>query len=120
MCQHSWYNKNRRKYGRKPNTKRARGIPRKDKGKKRGFRKKDWNTYLPDVAVEEWVGPPPEIPKNERTQMIYIRMYNFYVNEYGIVQDRIIAMQRTMEKFKASDMRVAKAIQFAKYVLSTA
>lgn len=74
---------------------------------------------LPDVEVEEWVGPPPEIPKNENTQLIYIRMYNFYVREFDYTRDKVEAMRNTMVKFHASDTRIAKAIQFAKYILAT-
>lgn len=119
MCQHSWYDKNRRHYGPKPNTRRARGLPRRDKGKRKVFTRNNSYSGLPDLQVEEWIGPPPEIPQNERTQMIYIRIYNYYVNEYGECRDKVIALQRTMAKFGASDMRVAKAIRFAKYVLAT-
>ena len=119
MCQHSYYDKNRRHYGRKPNTRRARGLPRTDKGKKRIFNKCAAYNNLPDVVSDVWLGPPPEIPANERTQLIYIRMYNYYVNEYGKIYDRVVALKRTMVKFRASDIRVVKAINFAKYILAT-
>lgn len=120
MCQHSWYDKNRRHHGPKPNTRRARGLKRRDFGKKKKdfyVRTKEYDE-LPDITVGEWVGPPPEIPKNAHTQVIYVRIYNYYVNEFGLCNDKLIAMQNTMIKFKSSDARVAKAIKFAKYLLT--
>ena len=119
MCQHSWYDKKRRHYGPKPNTRRERGLPRRDKGKHHKFVRNNIYNNLPDISVDSWVGDAPEIPSSAKTQEFYIRMYNYYVSEFGKIGDKIVAMQRTMVKFRASDIRVAKAIQFAKYVLAT-
>lgn len=120
MSQHSSYNpKRKRRYGPKPNTRRARGLRRRDAGKKKGPRASKVQDVLPqvetDYAVEEAM-----LPTNQRTLKKYIRIYNWYVGKYQLYYDREICLEATSQAFKCRVETVEKAIACCKYILAVA
>lgn len=117
MCQHSWYDKNRRHYGRKPNTRRARGLPSRALGVKRGPTVKKPIETLPAVGVDRDV-KLVEIPMSMLTIRKYSKMYNWYVDKYQMFYDKEICMQMTAEKFHTRIETVKKAIDVCKMILT--
>jgi hypothetical protein len=120
MTQHSWYNKNRRHYGPKPNTRKARGLKRRDAGKKRFVSSIKTYDYLPGVGVDKEV-EVVSIPSSMKVLKRYIKMYNYYVNRYQLYRDKKICMELVMEKFELKTVNpVKRAIKVCKYILATA
>lgn len=119
MTQHSWYNKNRRHYGRKPNTRRERGLRRRDYGKKKIYqriRTFDNLEEVKDLTVE--VVP---VPRSMAVLKRYIKMYNMYVNRYQLFRDKDVCIELVMKKFEIKQKRtVEKAIKVCKYIIATA
>jgi hypothetical protein len=119
MTQHSWYNKNRRHYGRKPNTRRARGLKRRDAGKKRIYQKLKTFDNLEEVRDREVEVVP--VPRSMSVLKRYIRMYNMYVNRYQLFRDKKVCIELVMKKFGVQTSRtVEKAIKVCKYIIATA
>ena len=118
MCQHSWYDKNRRHYGRKPNTRRARGLRNRNFGIKTG--PADTLRALRDTLPE--VSPDLNVKKvplpTERAMKRYAKMYNWYVRFCDIYRDNILSREKVAEKFKVSMHTVIRAIDTCKYVLA--
>lgn len=117
MCQHSWYDKNRRHYGPKPNTRRERGLPRRDLGIKRGPRDTRWQNEkgLPEIDIDRNVRPVP-IPK-EFVLKRYVKIYNWYVRYCDKFRDENVAIEHVMQKFSISRFTTNRAIRTIKYVL---
>ena len=116
MSQHSWYDKNRRHYGPKPNTRRARGLPIRI-GKTGPLVKKS-PSNLPIVEVDKNV-KPIAIPERMKTIKRYAKMYNWYVQQYDKYPDKNVCIALTVEKFGVCDRTVMKAIRVCKYILAT-
>lgn len=121
MSQHSWYNPNRRHYGPKPNTRKARGLPRRDKGKTHcvastnteiysGLERVDVDTNVEEVAL----------PKKVSVMKRYAKMYNWYVQYYQRFFDKKVCIQLVAKKFRSTEATVTKAIKVCKYILATA
>ena len=120
MTQHSWYNKNRRHYGRKPNTRRARGLPNRNKGKRTYVKSIKTYSNLPSVGVEDNV-EEVAIPKSMAILKRYIKMYNYYLNRYQLYRDKEVCITLVKEKFELkTSTPVKKAIKVCKYILATA
>lgn len=118
MTQHSWYNKNRRHYGPKPNTRRERGLKRRDYGKKHIVRNRIFESL---EQVKESVVEPVDIPRSMAILKRYINMYNMYVNKYQLYRDKNVCINLVMEKFSIKQKRtVDKAIKVCKYIIATA
>lgn len=120
MTQHRWYDKrSKRRYGRKPNTRRARGLHNRNYGKKRLFnniRTFDDLQEVRDLNVEV-----VEIPKNLATIKRYIKYYNYYVNRYQLFRDKEYCIQLAMEKFGVLQKKtIIKAVKVCKYIIATA
>lgn len=117
MCQHSWYDKNRRHYGRKPNTRRERGLPRRDLGIKRGPRDTQWREEkgLPEIPIDRNVKPVP-IP-SERVLKRYVKIYNWYVRWCDKYRDSKVALEHVTKKFEITAFTARKAIDTIKYVI---
>lgn len=122
MSQHSWYNPNRkRRYGPKPNTRRARGLRRRDYGKKKGPRASRVQDVLPPVETDfDFDFDETKVPKSERTLKKYIQIYNWYVGKYQLYYDREICIKATSQAFECSEEVVKKAIACCKYILAVA
>lgn len=118
MSQHSWYDPNRRHYGRKPNTRRARGLRRRDYGIKQGPRVEKSPSNLQPVEVDANV-KVVAIPRNMSTIKRYAKMYNWYVQHYDKFPDRDLCISHTSVKFGVSVVTVKKAIAVCKYILAT-
>lgn len=117
MTQHSWYNKNRRHYGRKPNTRRERGLKRRDYGKKHIIRNKTFENLeeIKDINVEY-----VDIPRSMSILKRYINMYNMYVNKYQLYRERNVCIELVMKKFNVKQKRtIEKAIKVCKYIIAT-
>jgi hypothetical protein len=117
---HRWYSPYKRRYGPKPNTRRARGLKRRDYGKKKLLR--TFHTYdnLPSVGIETDV-EIVQIPRSIKKLKEYIGMYNFYVNKYQLYRDKKVCIELTMKKFDIKQKRtVLRAIKVCKYILATA
>lgn len=117
---HRWYSPYKRRYGPKPNTRRARGLKRRDYGKKRLL--KTYHTYdnLPSVEVEKSVEEVP-VPRSIHVLKRYIGIYNFYVNKYQLYRDKKVCIELAMKKFDIKQKRtVEHAIKVCKYILATA
>lgn len=118
MCQHSWYDKSRRHYGPKPNTRKARGLKRRDFGIKKDPMVSKQPSNLQKVEVDRNV-KEVEIPSRMSVLKRYIKMYNWYVQHYAKFPDRKICVEHTAVKFEASEATVKKAIAVCKYILAT-
>lgn len=118
MCQHSWYDPNRRHYGRKPNTRKERGLKRIDYGIKKGPATKKRIESLapvePDMNVKEVA-----IPRSMAVVKRYIKIYNWYVQHYDKFNDKDLCIAETAKKFSKSIMTIKKAIAVCKYILAT-
>lgn len=119
MCQHSWYDKNRRHYGPKPNTRRARGLPSRAKGVKVGPMVYKQPSNLPEVDVDTDVNVAP-IPRTMKVMKKHVKMYNWYVQHYAKYPDKHFCMQETANRFGLSLRTVYRAIAACKYILATA
>lgn len=120
MTQHSWYNKNRRHYGRKPNTRRARGLPNRNKGKRKFVNSIKTYDNLPSVGIDKEV-EVVEIPRRMAILKRYIKMYNYYLNRYQIYRDKQTCMEIVRDKFELKTINpVIKAIKVCKFILATA
>lgn len=120
MTQHSWYNKNRRHYGRKPNTRRARGLPNRNRGKKRYVQSTKTYDSLPSVGIDKNV-EEVAIPRSMAILKRYIKMYNYYLNRYQLYRDREVCIDIVREKFELKTTKpVERAIKVCKYILATA
>lgn len=119
MTQHSWYDKRcKRRYGRKPNTRKARGLRRSDYGKKRIANRIKTFDNLPSV-IEQNV-EVVDVPRSMAVLKRYIKMYNWYVNKYQLYMDKELCMSMTMEKFGIKQKKtVIKAIKVCKFILAT-
>lgn len=118
MTQHSWYNKNRRHYGRKPNTRRARGLKRRDAGKKKIYQRLKTFDNLEEVRDLEVEVVP--IPRSMSVLKRYIKMYNMYVNRYQLFRDKSVCIELVMKKFEIKQKRtVEKAIKVCKYIIAS-
>lgn len=117
MTQHSWYNKNRRHYGRKPNTRRERGLKRRDYGKKHIIR----NTVFENLEeIKEQVVEEVTIPRSMSILKKYIRIYNLYVHKYQLYRDKSTCIKLVMEKYGIKQKRtIEKAIKVCKYIIAT-
>lgn len=118
MSQHSWYNPNRRHYGRKPNTRRERGLRRRDYGIKQGPRVPKLPSNLQPVEVETDV-KEVDIPRSMAVVKRYVKLYNWYVQHYDKYPDKKICIQHTSVKFGVSEVTVKKAIAVCKFILAT-
>lgn len=120
MTQHSWYDKRcKRRYGRKPNTRRARGLSRRDKGKKRIIHRIKTFDCLPEVGIDKNV-EVVSVPRSMEILKRYIKMYNMYVLKYQLYLDKKICIEMVMEKFGVKQQRtVEKAIKVCKFILAT-
>lgn len=115
---HSWYDKNRRHYGPKPNTRRARGLPKRDKGRPQGPATKRPIASLQTVEVDKNVKAVP-LPKTMKQMKRYAKIYNWYVQHYDKYPDKKLCMEMTAEKFDLSIRTIDKAIAVCKYILAT-
>lgn len=118
MCQHSWYDKNRRHYGPKPNTRRARGLKNRSFGTKNGPKDTQSPSNLQPVEVDTNV-KEVVIPRRMGILKRYIKMYNWYVNHYDKFPDKKICIQHTAIKFEVTERTVSSAIAVCKYILAT-
>lgn len=118
MSQHSWYDKTRRHYGPKPNTRRARGLRRRDFGIKKGTAVEREPSNLQKVEVDKNV-KEVDIPRNMKVLKRYIKIYNWYVQHYGKFPDKNVCVEETAFKFGKSIRVVRKAIAVCKYILAT-
>lgn len=118
MSQHSWYDKNRRHYGRKPNTRRARGLRRRDYGIKQGPKVEKSPSNLQKVEIDYNVKEVP-IPKSMAVVKRYAKMYNWYVKHYEKYPDKQVCIAHTSVKFEVSEVTVRKAIDVCKFILAT-
>ena len=118
MCQHSWYDKNRRHYGPKPNTRKARGLRRIDYGIKKGPMTKKPIESLQSVEPEKGVKAMP-IPRRMSVMKRYAKIYNWYVQHYEKFGDKQVCMQETSKKFGIELRTIKKAIDTCKYILAT-
>lgn len=118
MCQHSWYDKTRRHYGRKPNTRRERGLRRTDYGLKKGPNTRKPIESLTPVEIDKNVKPMP-IPRSMKVMKRYAKMYNWYVQHYDKFPDKELCMRETAKRFDKSMVTVKKAIDTCKYILAT-
>lgn len=120
MCQHSWYDKRcKRRYGRKPNTRRARGLRRRDFGKKRIVQSIKTFNSLPSVGVEKNV-EVVDVPKSMVVLKRYIKIYNWYVNKYQLYRDKEYCIEMVMDKFGIKQKQtVIRAIKVCKFILAT-
>lgn len=118
MCQHSWYDKNRRHYGRKPNTRRARGLPNRNTGVKRGPAVYKQPSNLPPVEVDKNVREIG-IPARMSTMKHYAKVYNWYVQHYSKFPDKTLCIKETADKFGMCLKSVYTAINVCKYILAT-
>ena len=121
MCKHSWYDKRcKRRYGRKPNTRRARGLRRRDFGKKHVVHSIKTFDSLPSVGVDKDV-EEVEMPKNMAVLKRYIKIYNWYVNKYQLYRDKEYCIEMVMDKFGIKQKQtVIRAIKVCKYILANA
>ena len=120
MPQHRWYHPYKRRYGRKPNTKRERGLKRKDYGKKRLLKTYHIYDNLPSVETDTKVEVVP-IPRSLSVLKRYIGIYNFYVNKYQLYRDKKVCIELAMKKFGIKQKRtIEHAIKVCKYILATA
>ena len=121
MCKHSWYDKRcKRRYGRKPNTRRARGLRRRDFGKKHVVHSIKTFDSLPSVGVDKDV-EEVEMPKNMAALKRYIKIYNWYVNKYQLYRDKEYCIEMVMDKFGIKQKQtVIRAIKVCKYILANA
>lgn len=121
MCKHSWYDKRcKRRYGRKPNTRRARGLRRRDFGKKHVVQSIKTFDSLPSVGVDKDV-EEVEMPKNMAALKRYIKIYNWYVNKYQLYRDKEYCIEMVMDKFGIKQKQtVVRAIKVCKYILANA
>lgn len=121
MCKHSWYDKRcKRRYGRKPNTRRARGLRRRDFGKKHVVHSIKTFDSLPSVGVDKDV-EEVEMPKNMAALKRYIKIYNWYVNKYQLYRDKEYCIEMVMDKFGIKQKQtVVRAIKVCKYILANA
>lgn len=118
MCQHSWYDKNRRHYGRKPNTRRERGLRRRDFGIKHGPHRSMKYDNMQPVESDKNVKQVP-IPNNVKVIKRYAKIYNWYVQHYEKYGDKKKCMEATAEKFGFSLNTIKHAINVCKYILAT-
>ena len=118
MCQHSWYDKNRRHYGPKPNTRRARGLPNRNKGIKVGPTVYKQPSNLPEVDVDMNVNVAP-IPRTIKGMKKHAKIYNWYVQHYDKYPDKDLCIRETADKFGLSVRTVYRAIAACKYILAT-
>lgn len=119
MCQHSWYDPNRRHYGPKPNTRRARGLRRTDYGIKKGPRPNKRIESLQPVEVDKNV-KPMKIPRSVKVIKRYARIYNWYVQHYDKWHDKDHCLEETARRFELSVHTIKVAIDTCKYILATA
>jgi hypothetical protein len=118
MCQHSWYDPNRRHYGPKPNTRRARGLRNRNYGIKTGPRPNKRIESLQPVEVDKNVKPMP-IPNSMKVMKRYVRIYNWYVQHYDKWPDKELCMTETAKRFDLTLLTIRKAIDTCKYILAT-
>lgn len=118
MCQHSWYDKNRRHYGRKPNTRRERGLRRTDYGIRKGPKPNRPIESMQPVEADMYVKPMP-IPRSMKVMKRYVRIYNWYVQHFDKFPDKDLCMKETSKKFELTLNTVKKAIDTCKYILAT-
>ena len=118
MCQHSWYDKSRRHYGPKPNTRRARGLKRRDFGIKKGPKTNKPIDSLAPVGIDKNVKEMP-IPRSMFVIKRYAKIYNWYVQHYDRYPDKKICLDHTAEKFGKSKSTIKRAIDVCKYILAT-
>lgn len=118
MCQHSWYDKKRRHYGPKPNTRRERGLKRRDYGIKRGPMCDTSLNALPSSGIDTNV-EPVELPKTWASTKRLISIYNDYVNFYDLYRDKETAIEYTIAKYHVRPATVEKAISVCKYLLAS-
>lgn len=118
MCQHSYYDKNRRHYGPKPNTRRERGLKRRDYGIVKGPMNRKPIETMEAVQVDTNV-KEVEIPRRMTVIKRYARMYNWYVQHYDKFPDKDLCITETSKKFEKSVKTVKKAIDVCKYILAT-
>lgn len=118
MCQHSWYDPNRRHYGPKPNTRKERGLRRRDYGIKTGPRTRAPIQTMQPVEVDKDVKQMP-IPKSMKVMKRYVKIYNWYVQHYDKFPDKELCMQEAARKFERSMNTIKIAINTCKYILAT-
>ena len=118
MCQHSWYDKNRRRYGPKPNTRRERGLKRRDLGIAHGPKHNKPIETLQAIDKERNV-KEVEIPRSMTIIKRYVKIYNWYVQHYEKCPDAKLCLAQTADKFNKSLITIKKAIDVCKYILAT-
>jgi hypothetical protein len=115
MTQHRWYHPYKRRYGPKPNTRTARGLPRRRK--KAIVSSIKHFDYLPKVEVDTNV-EPVAIPTSMAVMKRYIKMYNWYVNKYQLYRDKELCMEMVRLKFGLKTTNpIKRAINVCKYIL---
>ena len=115
---HSWYKKDRRHYGPKPNTRRERGLPNRNRGKPRPKLKKELSALLPSVGIDTNVEMLTKLPSIQTIKK-YAKIYNFYMQQYDLYRDKEICVEYTIHAFRCTKAIVTKAIKVCKYLLAT-
>lgn len=103
----TWYKKGYRHYGPKPNTRRARGLPK---------RKHIYHKFVKKGSIELR-------DSTERycrsTILRYVRIYNYYHKEFAEHLDEDIAAIKTIERYKCTRKTLYKAIDYILKVVSS-
>ena len=102
----------------KPNTRRERGLKRRDFGIKKLPTCSTPPSNLQPVEVEKDV-KEVKIPRSMAVIKRYVRIYNWYVQHYEKCPDKKLCMAETADKFKMSLPVIKKAIAVCKYILAT-
>lgn len=118
MCQNSWYDKKRRHYGPKPNTRRARGLKRRDTGLKKGPATQR-PIYTMEAVQADTNVKQTNLPYQMKTMKRYAKIYNWYVQHFDRYPDKKLCLQATIDKFGLCDRTVMHAIRVCKYLLAT-
>ena len=118
MCQHSWYDKNRRHYGPKPNTRRARGLRNRNFGIKTGPKTRKPIKSMQPVEYDKDVKEMP-IPRSLKIVKRYVKIYNWYVQHYDKFPDKELCIAETSKKFELTIATIKRAIAVCKYILAT-
>lgn len=118
MSQHSWYNPNRRHYGPKPNTRRARGLHNRNYGRKYGPHPKLDNLNLPAVDTPIRDIGEVDIPTSLSTVKKYAKLYNYYLDRYQDYRDAELCVTLVAERYEVSEPTVKRAIAVCKKLIA--
>ena len=109
-------------HNKETNTRRARGLKRRDAGKKKIYHRLKTFDNLEEVRDREVEGVVPVPPRSMSVLKRYIRMYNMYVNRYQLFRDKKVCIELVMKKFGVCRQvgQLEKANKVCKYIIATA